>query len=155
MLFRAAEIAEMPVLGAVEAMQHALGAARAVQPLRPGLAQGIALRVQMVEKIEHAGRGNLRAFEFIEPDRLAGQTEIEGQFAVRQTRQTERLHRIAADRAGEGGRRGSERSGHGSSVRNVAGIVPVICRRGDCCGEGLLTWHRVGKTMRGFGGGVP
>jgi hypothetical protein len=62
------------------------------------LAQLIVVFVQQAEKFEDAGRGQLRTFEIVEPDALAGKTDIQGDFAMQLTFEAVDLHRSPARR---------------------------------------------------------
>lgn len=99
MLLRAAVIGEMAIAGTVKAMQQALVAARTLQCIAPRLAQLIVVFVQQAEKFEDAGWGQLRTFKIVEPDALAGKTDIQGDFAMQLTFEAVDLHRCPAGRA--------------------------------------------------------
>jgi hypothetical protein len=81
-LSRAAVVGEVAIARAVEAVPQPFVTARALQDVSPGLALVVVVLVQQPEEFEDAGRGQLGTLEVIEPDALAGKTDIERDFAM-------------------------------------------------------------------------
>ena len=92
------ELAAMP--GDIETVQQLFVAARAGERVAQGQALSVAVFVDQLEQLDDAARRDLRAFEFVEPDRLAGEAEVEDDFAMLHPLEAVLDHGLAAGRAG-------------------------------------------------------
>jgi hypothetical protein len=74
---QAALVGEAAALGDVEHREQRVVAARTVQPGRVRHAHFVAVRVDQLEQLDDPAGTDLVALEFVEPDALAGEAEVE------------------------------------------------------------------------------
>ena len=117
-LFRAAVVGEVAIARTVEAVQQPFVTAWALQDVAPRLSLVVMVFVQQAKELEDPRRGQLGTLEIIEPDALAGKTDIERDFAMQLALEAVGGHGCPAGGAesSTAGRAGVRGSGVGQSV---------------------------------------